>query len=267
MSFISITSDFGITEGNAARIKAKILSHNADTPIIEISYTINPFDLEETAYILKNSVESFPNNSIHLIFVDALDHPVQKPICAQINGQFYISNNNGITSLLHPDIETIEVREIDSPLSKREDVFCETAVRLSKNPSDFRNIGKTVNPKILNTMKPAITKNEITGHIIFVDNYGNAISNVEKTVFEKIRDNRKFEIFASNYRFETILTTYTEIVKDFKNENRVIGEKMALFNSAGFLEFAMYKSNRNSVGGASQLLGLRKGQKVIIRFH
>ena len=44
------------------------------------------------------------------------------------------------------------------------------------------------------------------------------------------------------------------------------GNKLAIFNSAGFLEIAVYRSNLKTVGGASTLLGMEYRDPVIVEF-
>ena len=45
------------------------------------------------------------------------------------------------------------------------------------------------------------------------------------------------------------------------------GKKIALFNTAGHLELAIYKSNPSTVGSASSLFGLNYRDAVTILFN
>jgi hypothetical protein len=42
---------------------------------------------------------------------------------------------------------------------------------------------------------------------------------------------------------------------------------MAVFNEAGFVEIAVYKSNPNTVGSANSLLGLNYRDQILIQFE
>ena len=44
------------------------------------------------------------------------------------------------------------------------------------------------------------------------------------------------------------------------------GEKLAIFNEAGFLEIAIFRSNPSKVGSANSLLGLNYRDIITIKF-
>ncbi len=266
MSFISLTSDFGIKDGNVARVKAKILSGNAQAHIIDISHQINPFDIGETAFVMQNCIYDFPENSIHLALVDTFDHPYQKGICAQIGNQFILSNDNGLVSLLAKEDDEMQVRVIDDESENRENILISAVVKLDENPSNFYTLGALIEPKEFISLRPISKENQITGVVVYVDTYGNAITNISKALFEQVGKNRSFEINARNYSFTKILNSYYQVVPRPELENQFYGEKMALWNDRNLLEIAMYKSNNNSVGGASQLLGLQREERILINF-
>ena len=118
--------------------------------------------------------------------------------------------------------------------------------------------------------QPRITNNgqSIVGNIIYIDNYGNVITNIQKSLFEAYRNGRDFEIIARTNKIKAIHNTYNGIINFnlAKPQRKGPGDALALFNSAGFVELAIYKSDLNSVGGASTLLGLNYRDTVTINF-
>ena len=111
--------------------------------------------------------------------------------------------------------------------------------------------------------------NQILGSVIYIDNYGNLVTNIKKTYFDEIRKTRNFIIFARTVKFKNIYKGYSEAI-DFslpKNKRDEDGKKLALFNSANHLELAVYKSNPQTVGGASSLFGLDYRDPVTIKFE
>ena len=111
-------------------------------------------------------------------------------------------------------------------------------------------------------------KNQIVGSIIYIDNFGNVVSNISKSIFQNIGKGRPFEIKARNYKFAEIYEKYNDIVDfDIPIEKRQDdGKKLAIFNCANYLEISIYRSNLKTVGGASNLLGLDYRDNVTIRF-
>ena len=106
------------------------------------------------------------------------------------------------------------------------------------------------------------------GHVIYIDRYDNVISNIRKSFFESIQKNRRFEIMARNHKFTKVHNRYSGLVNfDIPIEKRNdVGRGMAVFNSSDYLEIAMYKSNKASVGGAATLMGLDMMDTIIVQF-
>ena len=120
-------------------------------------------------------------------------------------------------------------------------------------------------------IKPKVNElqNVIIGGVIYVDNYGNIITNISEKTFKNIGKGRNFVIKARRYTFKKVYNRYNEIV-DYTipvEKRQYDGEKLAIFNSAGFLEIAIYRSNLKTVGGASTLLGLGYRDTVSIEFE
>ena len=128
----------------------------------------------------------------------------------------------------------------------------------------FKNLkeSKEFEPRITNEGKT------IVGNIIYIDNYGNAVTNVEKTLFEAYRNGRDFEIVARTNKIKSLHHTYNGIINYdlVSSQRKGAGDALALFNTAGFIELAIYKSDLNSVGGASTLLGLKYRDTITINF-
>jgi len=66
---------------------------------------------------------------------------------------------------------------------------------------------------------------------------------------------------------KTILPNYSAIASSAKYPlKNYEGEKLAIFNEAGFLEIAIFKSNPSKFGSANSLLGLNYRDNITIRF-
>jgi hypothetical protein len=151
------------------------------------------------------------------------------------------------------------------------DVFVQVASHIARGGS-LNVIGKEITSyKDSIEIRPKVNKLQtvIIGGIIYIDNYGNVITNINRKLFNSIGKGRDFTIVARRYTFKKIYNRYNEIV-DYsvpKEKRSYDGGKLAIFNSAGFLEIAIYRSNLNTVGGASTLLGLGYRDTVTIEFE
>ena len=120
-------------------------------------------------------------------------------------------------------------------------------------------------------VRPVInpTENQILGSVIYIDNFGNVVTNITERLFSEYRKGRSYTIFAKSIKFDSIHASYTEAINfSIPKENRdEDGKKIALFNAAGHLELSIYKSNPQTVGSASSLFGLEFRDTITIKFN
>jgi len=122
------------------------------------------------------------------------------------------------------------------------------------NGESIKNIG---NPEAKYLQKihlrPTFENNSIDGQIIFIDSFENVIVNITREQFEEQRKGRNFQIvFKRDETIEQISDTYADVPE---------GEKLALFNSAGYLEIAINKGNAAGLFGLKGFSEkLRQGQ-------
>jgi len=275
MSIITLTTDFGTKDHFIGAIKGTIYSELPDARIVDITHHISPFNITETAYILKNAYKSFPVGSIHIIGVDSELNKDNKHIALKLDDHYFICPDNGVISLLASEINPEKIVEINiHDLVETSfpvlDVFVKVACHISRGGT-LEVIGKVIPEyKKLVELQPQVSddKKSISGNIIYVDNYGNSISNITKKLFQEVGKGREFEIHANTYKFTEIHSKYCDIV-DFsvpREQRQKDGSKLAIFNSANYLEIAMYRSNLNTVGGAASLLGLNYSNVILIKF-
>ncbi|HIP47505.1 MAG TPA: hypothetical protein EYG92_00850 [Lutibacter sp.] len=275
MSIITLTSDFGSKDFSVSAVKGSLYDLIKNPTIVDISHEITPYNILETAFILKASYPNFPNESIHLIGIDSEYSIEHKHIVAKLNNHYFIAADNGIFSLLADENEYDIIVEIQHPKSKESsfpmrDVFVDIAAQIIFNEK-LENLGSpinTINQWVKNIPNIAVD-DEIIGHIVYIDNYGNIITDISKGLFNDSRKDRKFEIIASSAKINKIYTNYNSFINYNLevNQRQQAGKALALFNSLDLLEIALYKSNPNYGGSASSLLGLEVGDSIKIVFE
>ncbi|MGB0890972.1 MAG: SAM hydrolase/SAM-dependent halogenase family protein [Flavobacteriaceae bacterium] len=275
MSLITLTTDFGTKDHFVGAVKGAIYSELPDAKIVDITHEISPFNITETAYILKNSYKSFPKGTIHIIGVDSEISIENKHIAIELDGHFFVCPDNGLISMIASEINPTKIVEINIhdriessfPVL---DVFVQVACFIARGGS-LGVIGKEIKEyKKLIEIQPKVNQTQtiIVGGVIYIDNYGNVISNISKKLFNEIGKGREFKLTARRHTFSKIHGKYNDIVNYSIAEERRQndGDKLALFNSAGYLEIAIYRSNLKTVGGASSLLGLDYRDSITIEF-
>ncbi|TCI84654.1 SAM hydrolase/SAM-dependent halogenase family protein [Tenacibaculum sp. M341] len=274
MALITLTTDFGTKDHFAGTVKGAIYTELPEAKIVDITHEISPFNITETAYIVKNAYKSFPKGSIHIIGVDSELSVQNKHLAILLDEHYFVCPDNGVISMIASEINPTKIVEINIHNHVESsfpvlDVFVKIACFIA-NGGKLDVIGKeTSSYKKLIEIQPKVNqaKNIIKGGIIYIDNYGNVISNISKKLFNEIGKDRAFSITARRYTFSNVYAQYNEVVNyDADDIGLYDGKKLALFNSANFLEIAIYRSNLQTVGGASTLLGLNYRDTITVEF-
>ena len=275
MSIITLTSDYGNKDYSVSELKAKIYNEITDVRIVDISHNISPFNLTEAAYIIKSAYRHFPKGSIHIIGIESDLTPENAHIAMKFNDNYFIGADNGIFSMIIGDFKADSMVEINihknyNNTITANDVFVKIATHISRD-GKLEVIGKKIDSiKEIKDIKPVVSSdnNQIIGSVIYIDNYGNVVTNITQNIFDKIAKSRPFTIYARNVKFDKIFNNYSDAIdysvpKDKREED---GKKIALFNNLGYLELSIYKSNPSTVGSASTLFGLGYRDQISIHF-
>ena len=276
MAIITLTTDFGHKDHFVGTIKGTIYRELEDARIVDISHSISPFNIQECAYILKNSYKTFPEGTIHIVGVDSDPTPENQHIAVLLDNHYFIAANNGVIGLITSEIVPDKVVEIQIPNPIKSsfpvlDVFVQVACHIARGGT-LEVVGRPFDQLTdLKEFSPRISDNgnSIIGSVIYIDNYGNVVTNIQKKMFETHRKSRNFILNARNKKIREIHNQYSDIINfDLdKTQRKGPGDMLALFNSAGYIELAIYKSDLNTVGGASTLLGLDYRDTIIVDFE
>ena len=187
---ITITSDWGIKDYYLAVAKGQLLSCCPDVVLVDISHSIQPFNISEAAFVLKNSFSHFPKNSWHVIEVST-NMPSDAPyLIVKYQDHFFVGRDDGIFSLIFENHDPNEIFEINDPpdtLFPMRDIYIPVLMQLFQG-IDIRKIShpvSSIRKKI--PFMPTITGNVINGQIVYVDNYENIFTNIHRSIFDKAR--------------------------------------------------------------------------------
>ena len=275
MSIITLTTDYGNKDYSVSELKAKIYNEITDVRIVDVSHNISPFNLTEAAYIIKSAYRHFPKGSIHIIGIESDLTPENAHIAMKFDDNYFIGADNGVFSMIIGDFKADSMVEINihknyNNTITANDVFVKIATHISRD-GKLEVIGKKIDSiKEIKDIKPVVSSdnNQIIGSVIYIDNYGNVVTNITQNIFDKIAKSRPFTIYARNVKFDKIFNNYSDAIdysipKDKREED---GKKIALFNNLGYLELSIYKSNPSTVGSASTLFGLGYRDQISVHF-
>lgn len=259
MPIITLTTDLGLKDHYVASLKGAIYSECPDVRIVDISHNVNKFDIVQAAFLVKNVYPDFPQGTIHVIGVIPESQPDVLPLCVLCDSHYFISADNGIFSLLFdrkPDkiTELVLVNKKDCFTFPLRDILIKAACHIARGGKP-EMIGKLKNGfREKNVLQPTLQRNTIRGTVIYVDDYGNAITNISSSLFMETAKGRRFTIAfrTSGYDITRLSRNYTDVD---------VSERLALFGSTGLLEIAIH------LGNASQLLGLKLNDTVSVDFY
>ena len=272
MSIITLTTDYGLKDHFVGALKGKLLSEFREATIIDISHNIDAFNTAEAAYIIGAAYSSFPKGTVHLIGVDIELNNENRHIAMQWNDQYFVCADNGILSMLIQKIVPQKLVAINIhdrlPNDATDlDIFVKVACHLAKGGL-LNVIGKEIKTiKEVTELQAIVQENQIKGYVIYIDHLGNAVTNISKKIFLEMGKGRPYTIQFKNQTIKTILSKYSDIGVSEKYPLKYYeGEKLSIFNEAGFLEIAIFRSNPDTVGSASSLLGLSYRDVITIEF-
>ena len=260
-SIVTLTTDFGISDHFVGTIKGVILEINPDAEIIDISHSVQAFDVLDGALAIAQAYSYFPASTVHLVVVDPGVGTARRPIILSTERHHFVAPDNGVLSLIYGREERVHVRHVTAqhyflqPISNTfhgRDIFAPVASYLSKGV-DSEKFGDEITDYVkFNAPKPKpVDQQTLKGVVLKADRFGNLITNITpQDVPMLFGDNPSpFKIVIGKHEITDIKTSYAEGEP---------GEVFAILNSMGYLEIA---ANR---APAAQIVGTAKGTEVSI---
>ncbi|ULQ53814.1 SAM hydrolase/SAM-dependent halogenase family protein [Flavihumibacter fluvii] len=246
MSLLTLTSDIGNQDYLAAAIKGQLLQIDPGFTIIDITHQISPFNYPQAAYICRNAIRHFPEFTFHLVMVNLFEQKPDQLILAFHQNQYILCADNGLLGMILEERPEMVIGLPCDKMAIRSTLYCAgvfgNAIAAISRGERLTSIGE---PDVVylekNPLKPLLSDTWIEGQIIYIDNFENVIVNITREQFEAQRKGRRFSIvFKRDEVIEKISETYADVPE---------GEKLALFNSAGYLEIAINKGNAAGLFG------------------
>ena len=252
MPLITLTSDIGQQDYLVGAIKGRLLRINSTFQIVDISHNLSPFNYPQAAYVCRSAFKNFPEYTFHIVLVNLFELKPEQMLLAFYKDQYLVCADNGLLGMILEDASDIV---IGIPLDKvaiKNTLYCidviAKAITQLSNGEAIENIGIPDTAYIeKNPLRPLRGEDWIEGQIIFIDNFENVIVNITQDQFEEQRKGRRFKIvFKRDEIIERISGSYADVPQ---------GEKLVLFNSAGYMEIAINKGNAAGLFGLKGFTG------------
>jgi S-adenosylmethionine hydrolase len=256
--FITLTTDFGISDHYVGAIKGVLYNINPAATIVDISNSVQSYDLLDAALTISQAYSYYPKDTIHLVVVDPGVGTNRRPILVTAGTHYFVAPDNGVLSLVYEREERVSVRHITSthyflqPVSQTfhgRDIFAAVAGWMSKGmePNKF---GETIEDYVRFTAPRAKTGdgNQVKGIVLKVDKFGSLITNITLADVP--------EMFGGEFKITVGSATITKLASNYAEGDK--GEVFAILGSGGLLEISVNK------GSAAQAAGANKGSEVVV---
>jgi S-adenosyl-L-methionine hydrolase (adenosine-forming) len=271
---ITLTTDFGTSDGYVASIKGIILGINPQARIVDITHTIEPQSILQAAFVLHTTWRSFPEGSIHLIVIDPGVGSHRRAIILKTPSAIFVTPDNGTLSYILHDLSTAKTPHsypLSNQIARRalpegceavsitkqqywhhpvsptfhgRDIFAPVAAQLSLDLA-IREFGDEI--ESLNAFAIPVPWKDSAGHtmgqIIHIDRFGNLITNLRSNDIPP----GGAAIEVRNQRIDNTASYYAQ------------GKGlMAIIGSSDYLELSVRE------GSAATILGARVGDIVTL---
>ncbi|QKG80415.1 SAM-dependent chlorinase/fluorinase [Tenuifilum thalassicum] len=252
---ISLTTDWGNKDYYLGMLTGKVYSVSTNLKLVELSHSVPSFNYKHAAFLMRHSFRFFPEGSIHVCMVNADTADNERMLVFEYEKHFFIVPDNGVISLITDYLpNSIFGVPIDSTTSfgSLDSVTIAIEALLSDSTlTDFAIEASEI--KRFTQLMPVPEQDGLTGSVIYLDSYLNAITNITFDDFEMYRQSRKFVIYVQSYSHGI-----NRLSKSYKDVEK--GDLLALFNSLGLLEIAIRE------GYAAQMYNLSVGSNIMVRF-
>ncbi len=258
MSIITLTSDFGTKDTYVGVMKGVILSISPSSNVIDLTHEIPAQNVAVGAWQISKAYSYFPSETIHLVVVDPGVGSDRRAVISLINNHTFVCPDNGLLSIISKESpmgnsvaienDSYFLPHISNTFHGR-DIFAPVAAYLAKG-IPMSEFGPSVdNLHKINFSHINSDNSQIEGQIIWIDNFGNAVTNISQQSINQILPNLELQISFANQKIFGLCSAYNQAK---------IGEAIAIIGSSEHLEISVNQ------GSAQQLYGLSIGDFVSV---
>jgi S-adenosylmethionine hydrolase len=184
---VALITDFGTKDWFVGEMKAVMLSITPNCNVVDISHEIDPGDIQSAAFVLLACYASFPEKTVFCVPVDP-DTSENCPAIAVITERYtFIAPDNGVLSWILQREKVKSVMQLKNTsffhhtraaTFRGRDIFSPVAAYLAGGLSPEKTGSPYVITNKLPFPEPLYSGNSITGTILYIDKFGNLITNI-----------------------------------------------------------------------------------------
>ena len=261
---IGLVTDYGWEDPYGAQLKGAILTINPGARILDLTHSVNAFNVTEGAYVLDQCAEEFPAGTIFVAVIDPGVGGGRDPVLLETaKGKFFVGPDNGLFTLVIAHEGFAKAWKLDQPAFFRggivshtfqgRDIFGPVAAHLAAG-TDPDRLGTPVKTLVLLPDKaPTFSDGLIITEVLHIDHFGNVILNLGSgdELAAKLKEGNLVKISIGRESYSApLVKTFGEVQK---------GRLLLLYGGGGLLEIAMNQSS------AGRQLKVEPGMSVFLK--
>lgn len=256
---ISILTDFGEKDFFVASLKGVIAGINPSARVIDITHQIPSYNIQTGSFVLDAVCRYFPDRTIFLVIIDPGVGSSRRILLVETKKYFFIAPDNGVLGLVLEREKAIHIRKIEnkkyflpytSTTFEGRDKMAPAAAWLSTGVPAEKFGPEIYQVKRIHLPKPKIKGSEVLGQVLYVDKFGNLITNIPPKILDSIRHKAgegQLLLMAGSEKIISFKKNYSHSKK---------GELLCLIGSLGLVEIAVRE------GSAAKKLEMKAGDCV-----
>ena len=253
---ITLLSDWKQRDPYLGIFKGQLLKQLPNTQIVDITHSLELYNLSQTAFITKNSYHFFPKKSLHIILSGLSFSKEIKPVLLLHNEHFFLGEDTGVFSMMlnvETDWEAYRY-EGDMSLSVTEKLAAMASWVFQNSYLKNTTPYPALKFQISNLSEPDYNAQlkTISGKIAYIDSCCNAVTNIPVSMFETV-GKKPFTAIVSTNRPLKITQCHS-----FYNPQEP--EVFLVYNRLGFIEITLYNGN------IAALADIQVGHNIDIQF-
>lgn len=255
-NLVGLMTDFGTRDHYAGVMKGVILGICPEATLVDLTHDLPPHDVALAARELAATYRYFPAGTIFLVVVDPGVGSVRRGLAAEAGDWRFVAPDNGVLTAVFDEtpprriVELTERRYARPTVSRTfegRDRFGPAAAWLAKG-IQLSALGRPISDYVvLDLPRPTEEGDTLTGVVVRIDHFGNAVTNLDRRSCEKLSGSGAVVLSVAGHAIARLVSTYSDIAED---------EIAGLFGSTDHLEFA-----GSSVSAANRL-GVHVGDPV-----
>ena len=254
MPIVTLSTDIGQGDYVVGAIKGQLLQAVPSASIVDITHQLIANNYLHAAYVCANAFAFYPAKTFHIIIINLFDKQPLHLLVAPHKDQIIICPDNGILTMITrekpKEIFSVEIKKY----AHTGVLNCTSAIaeilKAFETGASIKDIGKPfTNIEEKYPFRSTVGPDWIDSQIIFIDQFENVVINLTRKEFEENCKGRKFKIVLpvrNDGGIENISENYASVEQ---------GERLAWFNSAGYLELAINKGNLAGLFGLRRFSG------------